>query len=84
MPLDTQLKMTQGLLFKHFQVNSNGSIQHIAPAKVERMGGQGKPDYSNTKEVVESHVKNNKYLSLADFDDHFADVSQDWRNEELN
>jgi hypothetical protein len=72
-PLKDQLTQTSGLLFKQFWVNANGSISHVDKQ-------QNESKCSKTEYVIKNYVKNGEYLKLYDFDDHFADVSKDFRN----
>ena len=80
MPLNEFLaENTTGLQVKHFSIGAqNGSIQIIAPEKVSSMDNK----YRDSSNVLKEFVfdKNHSYLQLADFDDHLADVSRDWRN----
>ena len=79
--VETQLQGSQGLVFKKFSVNHNGSIAAIEKSKVHDADCVN----NNSEHVLKKYVndKQSSYIKLYDFDDHFADVQHDWRNQEL-
>ena len=75
-------KNTTGLLVKHFEVRPSGAVGALPDASVLSLGAKCR----NTQHVLTNYVHDKKktYLKLNDFDDHFADLTLDWRNPEIN
>ena len=77
--LKQQMKNTKGLLFRTFTVNPNGSIQVANKKEIDQQLSE--MNNADTEYIVKTYVRNQQYLNLYDFDDHFADIATcDWRN----
>ena len=75
------MNQSQGLAFTVFQINSVGGSITFLPES--RLVNDSSKQSKVTSKILEKCIGKHSYLELHDFDDHFADITKDWTNQEI-